>query len=180
MAALANQTGASPLLRLDPYQGPHKMNVGETSYKIDTHGAVVKKTLNCGLPVTMAVPARAFKGVAARATEGENGELAVSLELHHHDRELCVPLLYANDMNDIAADWHSWSRLMNLPMLIIDESNVASAIRKQLGSLMVETPWERRKRITTPKHRPNFLRRRQKGTIGEVVKITAAEIIARR
>ena len=180
MAALANQNGAGPSLRLDPYQAPHRVSLGEVSYKIDTHGAVVKKTLTCGLPISMAVPARAFKGVAARAREDEIGKISVSLELHHHDPELCVPLLYANDMDDIAADWHSWSRLMNLPMLIIDESNVASAIRQQLGELMIEAPWERRKRITTPKHRPNFLRRRKQGVIGEVVRISAAEIIARR
>ena len=53
-------------------------------------------------------------------------------------------------------------------------------IRKQLGEIMVETPWERRKRITAIKHRPNFLRRRKAGVVGEVVKISAAEIIARR
>lgn len=180
MAQLANQEGASRKLRLDPYQGSQKLEVGNTSYKLDTNGAVVRKVLKCGLPVTMAVPARAFKGVAARAIQKENGKTIVTLELLHHDPELCVPLLYANDMSDIAADWHSWSRMMRLPMLILGLDGKPSAVQQTLGQIMVEDPWERRKRITCVKHRSNFLRRRKMGIVGQVEKISAAELIARR
>lgn len=181
MANLAKQeTGSGCGLRLDPYLGSHQLNIGDKSYKIERKGVVVKKTMSMGLPITMAVPAKAFKGVAARAMEDANGVVTVTLELLHHDPELCVPLLYANDMNDIAADWHSWSRLMKLPMLVIDLENNSTAVTKQLGELMVETPIQRRKSITTVKHRPNFMRRRKMGVVGEVQKLTAAELIARR
>ncbi len=180
MAKLANHGGASQKLRLDPYQGSHKLEVGETSYKVDTKGAVVRKTLGCGLPLTMAVPAKAFKGVAARAIQTKDGATIVTLELLHHDPELCVPLLYANDMSDIAADWHSWSRMMGLPMLLLGLDGKPTAVQETLGKIMVETPWERRKRITVLKRRPNFLRRRKIGVVSEVEKISAAELIARR
>ena len=180
MANLAKKIGAGCGLRLDPYQSSHQLFVGDKSYKIDRNGVVVKKTMTCGLPMTIAVPAKAFKGVAARATEDAQGNVTVTLELLHHDPELSVPLLFANDMNDVAADWHSWSRLMKLPMLIVDMDNVATAVTKQLGDIMVETPLQRRKRITTVRHRPNFLRRRKIGVVGKVEKITAAELIARR
>jgi len=99
------------------------------SYKISRNGVVVKKTMRIGNEMTMAVPAKAFKGVAARAIEDENGVVTVTLELLHHDPELCVPLLYANDMDDIAADWHSWSRLMKLPMLVVDLENNPTKLR---------------------------------------------------
>lgn len=167
-------------LRLDPYHGTQTLKVGSKSYKVDTKGAVVRKTLTCGLPVTMAVPARAFKGVAARAVQDKQGRMTVTLELLHHDPELCVPLLYANDMADVAADWHSWSRLMRLPMLIVGVEGTATPVQKTLGDIMVEAPWERRKRITAIKHRPNFLRRRKIGIVGNIEKISAAELIARR
>lgn len=180
MALAANQTGTGRKMRLDPYKGTHHLEIGNKSYKVDTKGAVVRKMLSCGLPVTLAVPARAFKGVAARAVEGENGKAIVTLELLHHDPELCVPLLYANDMTDIAADWHSWSRMMSLPMLLVGLDGEPSPVQHTLGQIMVEDPWERRKRITAIKHRPNFLRRRKTGIVGAVEKLSAAEIIARR
>jgi len=179
MANLANTNGASRGLRLDPYQSQHQLSVGDKSFKLDTNGAVIKKMLTCGLPVTIAVPAKAFKGVAARAIENEDGTMTVTLELQHHDPELCVPLLYANDMNDISADWHSWSRLMKLPMLLVDIDNNTTPITRQLGDIMVEAPWERRKRITTVKRRPKFMRRRKMGVVGNVEKLNAADILAR-
>lgn len=181
MAHLATQeTGSSRGLRLDPYQSSHQLNVGDKSYKISRNGVVVKKTMRIGKEMAIAVPSKAFKGIAARAIEDENGLVTVTLELLHHDPELCVPLLYANDMDDIAADWHSWSRLMKLPMLVVDLDNNPTAVTKQLGELKVEDPIARRKRITTVKHRSNFLRRRKMGFVGKVEKLTAAELIARR
>ena len=181
MAHLAKQeTGSSRSLRLDPYLSSHQLNVGDKLYKISRNGVVVKKTMSIGKELTMALPNKAFKGVAARAIEDEQGVVTVTLELLHHDPELCVPLLYANDMDDIAADWHSWSRLMKLPMLVVDLDNNPTAVTKQLGALMIEDPIARRKRITTVKHRPNFMRRRKMGVVGPVQKLTAAELIARR
>lgn len=180
MAEIAiKDNGAGRTLRLDPYQISHQLRIGSTTFRLDRNGAVVRKTLRCGLPLSMAVPARAYKGVAARAIEDENGKLTVSLELLHHDPELCIPLLHANDMDDISADWHSWSRLLRLPMLIVDIGGQPTPVQHMLGELLVEDPIERRRRITTPKHRPNFMRRRKVGVIGTVEKLTAAEIIAR-
>ena len=171
--------GAGRNMRLDPYQNSHHLVFGATTVKLDRNGAVVRKTLRCGLPMSMAVPAKAFKGVAARAVEDEKGTMTVSLELLHHDPELCVPLLHAHDMDDISADWHSWSRLMRLPMLVVDLEGEPSPAQRLLGALMVEDPLERRKRITSARHRPYFLRRRKPGVVGKVEKLTANEIIAR-
>ena len=120
MAKTANKlTGSGCVMRLDPYQFSHRFEAANKSYKLDHRGVVVRKRLKCGLELSVAVPARAFKGVAGRAKEDKSGNVTVSLELLHHDRELCIPLLLATDMNDIAADWHSWSRLMGLPMLLV-------------------------------------------------------------
>lgn len=180
MAEIARQeNGAGRVLRLDPYQSTHHMEIGSKTYKLDRNGAVVRTRLSCGLEMSLAVPARAFKGVAARAIEDEAGNLSVSLELMHHDAELCVPLLHADNLDDIAADWHSWSRLMKLPMLVVGLDGEPTAVQKLLGDIMIEDPEARRRRITTPRYRPNFLRRRKPGIVGKVEKISAHELIAR-
>ena len=109
-------------MRLDPWQLADRI-VQKTDngscWMLDRQGAVLKRRLPSGLDISLALPRRAFKGVAARAVEHEDGSYTVSLELLHHDRELCVPLLISNDMFDVAADWHVWSRLFGLPMLMI-------------------------------------------------------------
>ncbi|MFK7902826.1 MAG: DUF6101 family protein [Nitratireductor sp.] len=181
MANVATKRNADQL-RLDPYTISDRISFERAgvSYTIDRMGVSVKKTLaKCGLPLSLALPAKSFKGVAARALQKDDGTTQVSLELHHHDPELCVPVLVADNMDDISADWHSWSRLLKLPMIIIDAQNIATAVRNELGMVMVEHPLERRKRVTTQKQRGWFLRRRKMGTVSGFKRIQANEIIAR-
>jgi hypothetical protein len=168
-------------MRLDPYRLPHRLTLEQyaTTWTIDRQGAVMKAMLGSGLPVSIALPAKSFKGVAARALEQADGSVTVTLELHHHDPALCVPLLVADNLEDVAADWHSWCRLMSLPMLIVGDGGKASPVRARLGELMVDPCFDRRKRFGSLKHRPWFLRRRKPGVIGPVVRITGEEIIAR-
>lgn len=171
--------GASCVMRLDPYQFSHRFETASKHYKLDRKGVVVRKRLTCGLDMSIAVPARAYKGVAGRAVEDAHGNVTVTLELLHHDPELCIPLLLSHNLDDVAADWHSWSRLMGIPMLVIGDDGEPSPVQRLLGDIMIEDPVERRKRITTARYRPNFLRRRKPGTVGKVERISAAELIAR-
>lgn len=168
--------------RLDPYGISDRIRFtkGAMQCTLDRTGVSVRMTLsNSGLPLSFALPSRSFKGIAARAVEHSDGSQTVSLELHHNDPELCIPVLIADNMDDIAADWHSWSRLMKLPMLIIGEDGMSQPVRDELGMVMVEDPISRRKRITGYKPRPWFLRRRKTGIVGNVERISAREIIAR-
>jgi hypothetical protein len=179
-AAPANSTTT----RLDPWQLPQRIEqtaADGASWTIDRQGVVLKRRLcNSGLDVSLALPARAFRGVAARATEHEDGSYTVTLQLLHHDAQLCVTLLESSGMEDIAADWHGWSRMMRLPMLMVEADGVARPVRDELGAVMVNSPLARRKRHATLKHRPRFLKRRKPGSIGPVEKISAEELIARR
>ena len=184
MAQTAIQNWSGREMRLDPYKLPQKaQSDGENhfSYNIDRNGAVLKRRLQTSrLPVSIALPAKAFKGVAAKASEHEDGSIRVTLELLHHDPACCLPLLVCDNLDDVAADWHAWSRMLKLPMLLIGDDDQPSPVCKQLGDLMIASPIERRKRFGFLKHRPNFLRRRKVGDVSRVEKITAAEIIARR
>ena len=171
---------ASTPMRIDPYRLPHRIRFGSgaTQFNLDRNGAVMRSRLSCGLDISMALPARCFEGVAARVIESADGRLTVTLELKHRDPALSVPLLVACDLDDIAADWHAWSRVLQLPMLIVDAESLARPIATYLGKLMINPAMARRKRWL--KRRPFFLRRRKTGVIGKIEKISGEELVARR
>ncbi len=89
---------AGTTLRLDPARFPQQVSYamrgaeGDVTITIDERGAVLRKILpSSGLPLSVALPKRAFKGVAARAIDHGDGEVTVTLELHHSDPDLCIP-----------------------------------------------------------------------------------------
>ena len=138
----------------------------------------MKRDLTCGLPLSMALPNKAFKGVAARAFDNEDGSNTVTLELLHSDPALSVPLCVAATAEDAACDWHSWAKKTGLPMLLLDESGEIAVV-KDADALIMREPKARRRRVSILKYRPRFLRRRKVGMVGPVERITAREIIAR-
>ena len=174
-------------LRLDPGRFPQQVTYASrqddncVTFTLDTRGAVLRKVLpQSGLPLSIALPVRAFKGVAARAMDHGNGSMTVTLELHHEDSELCVPLLVAHNLNDIAADWHSWSRVYKLPMLMIEADGSARPLEERIGELRAKSAKARKRNSTVTKRRPRFLMRRATGSPGLRMVIRGEEIIARR
>ncbi len=178
-------------LRLDPYalpqtisydRAPPQLSGGahgkQIEFTLNTKGAVMKCDLNCGLPISMSLPNRAFVGVAARAYENQDGTNTVTLELLHNDAELSVPLCVSNAVEDAAADWHSWSKRLGLPMLLVDEQGNATMVKDHAGVASL-TPKPRRRRSSLMPNRPNFMRRRKMGIVGPVEHLAAREIIAR-
>lgn len=135
-------TGLKPVwagrnMRLDPFRLPQMVSyaarddVGDITLTIDRRGAIMRRTLQMsGMPVVIALPARAFRGVAARAMEDEDGNVTVTLELLHSDPMLSVPLLVADDLDDIAADWRAWAEAFGLPMLLIEADGVARTLEE--------------------------------------------------
>jgi hypothetical protein len=141
---------------------------------------VLRKILpSSGLPLSVALPKRAFMGVAARAIDHGDGEVTVTLELHHSDPDLCIPLLVAHDLSDIAADWRSWSEAFRIPMLMIEADGVARPLEEHLGSVRALDSQPRRRHSYFADRRPRFLVRRSTGKLGIKMKIEGREIIAR-
>lgn len=178
---------AGSALRLDPARILQQISYslrgadGDVSITIDERGAVLRKILpQSGLPMSFALPARAFKGVAARAIDHGDGEVTVTLELHHEDASLCVPLLVAHDLCDIAADWRSWSEAFHIPMLMVEADGVARPLENHLGEVRQSAPTQRRRHSYFAARRPRFLVRRSTGSLGVAMKIEGKEIIARR
>ena len=177
---------AGTSLRLDPTRFPQQVSYamrgaeGDVTITIDERGAVLRKILpSSGLPLSVALPKRAFKGVAARAIDHGDGEVTVTLELHHQDPDLCIPLLVAHDLSDIAADWRSWSEAFRIPMLMIEADGVARPLEEHLGDVRAKDSQPRRRHSYFADRRPRFLVRRSTGKLGIKMKIEGREIIAR-
>ncbi|TIT81981.1 MAG: hypothetical protein E5W45_02720, partial [Mesorhizobium sp.] len=156
-------TGLKPVwagrnMRLDPFRLPQMVSYatrddyGDVTFTIDQRGAVIRRMLEMsGVPAIIALPAKAFRGVAARAMEDPDGNVTVTLELLHNDPMLSVPLLVADDLDDVAADWRAWADAYRLPMLLIEADGVARTLEESLGAaIKALPPQERRKgRIST-------------------------------
>ncbi len=177
---------ASNDMRLDPFRLPHSVSYsvanehGEVHFSVEKRGAVIRRWLkNANLPATIALPAAAFQGVAARAMEDETGKVTVTLELHHADPQLCVPLLVAHDLDDVAADWRAWAEAYRLPMLLVESDGVARTLEESAG-LSPNSSHLRRKRASSEPRRSRFLARRKVGDLGLRLIVDGEEIIARK
>lgn len=184
-------TGLKPVwagrnMRLDPQRLPQVVSYatrddfGDVTVTISHRGAVIRRTLQrSGLPATIALPANAFRGVAARAMEDGEGNVTVTLELLHNDPLLSVPLLVAHDLDDVSADWRAWADAFRLPMLLIEADGVARTLEESLGAAIKALPsQERRKRRSSMPRRPRFLMRRRMGNLGMRLVVDGEEIIA--
>ena len=173
-------------LRLDPFHFPQVVTYAtrdgssDVTFTINERGAVIRQVLpSSGLPMSIALPANAFVGVAARAVEDEFGEITVTLELMHEDPQLSVPLLVAHDLTDVAADWRAWAASFNLPMMLVEEDGVARPLYESTGAVRTSQPQARRQGQEPRRRRPRFLARRKTGTLGVRLVIFGKEIIAR-
>jgi len=177
---------ATDILRLDPGLFPQQLSyklhatVETVTVTLDERGAIMRRILpSSGLPLTIALPARVFDGVAARAIDHGNGEVTVTLELHHSDPNLCIPLLVAHDLYDIAADWRAWSDAYRIPMLMVEADGVARQLDEHLLTVGSKPPKPRRRHSYFVDRRPRFLVRRKTGPLGVRMKIEGREIFAR-
>ena len=184
-------TGLKPVwagrnMRLDPFRLPQTVSYatrddfGDVTFTIDQRGAVVRRRLEMsGVPAIIAMPAKAFRGVAARAIEDGDGNVTVTLELLHNDPMLSVPLLVADDLDDVAADWRAWAEAYRLPMLLIEADGVARTLEESLGAVRTAPVRERRQGRAPNARRPRFLARRKAGSLGLRLVVGGEEIIAR-
>jgi Family of unknown function (DUF6101) len=125
-------------MRLDPARLPQDVSYAaissdDVSFTISQRGAVMhRRQAETGAPLSLALPARTFRGVAARAMEDDNGAVTVTLELLHTNEAFSVPLLVAHDLESVSGDWHRWAELFGLPMMLIEEDGVARTLEASL------------------------------------------------
>jgi hypothetical protein len=109
---------------------------------------------------------------------GQSGGLIVVVELMHRDPALSLPLVVADEPEDVAADWQAWGRALNLPLLVVTEDGTVKAPVDRIGALVVYESKPRRRYSFFADRRPRFLVRRKPGRAGPMERVTGREIIA--
>ncbi|TPW32371.1 hypothetical protein FJU08_05030 [Martelella alba] len=172
------------MIRVDPQHFPQKFSYAakgaeaRIGVKLDERGAVVRRDLpSSKLPFSIALPGRAFKGVAARAIAHREGKITVTLELHHSDPEMCIPLLVTHDLNDIVADWQNWSSLYDIPMLMVEADGIARPLANGADVIRPANDTENTGTIPARKS-PRTMMRLKGGKLGVSMKYTAKTIAA--
>ena len=182
MASNLKPVWAGSSMRLDPSNLPQVVSygshddLGEVVLTVDRRGVRVRRLLERSLlPVTFVLPPNAFMGVAARAME-ENGEVLVTLELMHVDPKLSVPLLVASNLDEVAADWRTWSEAYGLPMLLVEANGEVSKLEDAIGGINVE---KRKRSAGSGSRRIRFLSK-CKDTLGVRIVVDGLELTPKR
>ncbi len=122
-----------------------------------------------------------FSGVAIRidTTDGTPEGFVVSVNLHHDDPELCIPLHMAFDMNDASAHWQSWSRILGLPLLLAASDGSWREPIERLGKLAVNDAYMRNPRMGLKRRRSLVSSTRRNAAAQNRPPVHSREIIAR-
>ena len=186
------KTGLKPVwagrnMRLDPFRLPQAVSYatrdefGDVTFTIDQRGAVIRRMLEkSGLPATIVLPARAFRGVAARAMEDERRQ-------RHGDARAAAQRSAA--VGAAAGCRRSRRRRRRLARLGrgLPAADAADRSRRHCphaGGIAWRRSRplpakDRRKRSSSQPRRPRFLARRKRGDLGLRLVIGGDEIIAR-
>ncbi|MEC9367162.1 MAG: DUF6101 family protein [Pseudomonadota bacterium] len=179
-------------LDIDPYQLPARFDLPVQSapdrarrpldrIEINPQSVAVERESAAGAAIRHQLPLAAFAGVAIRMEPmGEGSEnFAVSINLHHDDPDLCIPLHVAYDLNDANARWQSWGRTLGLPLLLPALDGGWHEPLDRLGKVKVSRPCTRPPRKVLAPRRSCLSSVREVGDLRATVRVGGAEIIAR-
>ena len=181
--------GSSRDERLDPFSLPLRFWVGDASadervraVELTRERVVLRRSV-AGMLMALNLPVKSYLGVALRIEPpGGEGEGAVALVLEHRDRALSLPLYRAADSNDVVAEWQSWARVLELPLLIAEADGRLREPFARIGALTIEAPtWRRRRRTLIARRRPSIRLRRRAARLPDSLAVYRGEreIIAR-
>jgi hypothetical protein len=154
-------------LRFDPHRLPIRYTVADERadgrsrlIEIDREQVLLHRSVN-GVRMRLRIPLEVFRGVAVRLLDWDD-ENAVAITLEHPDPALSVALYRANGIEDSAAEWQSWGRVLGLPLLIADVDGTLRRPIEMIGALMTDKLAARRRRKTPlRKRRPYYAARRR-------------------
>jgi hypothetical protein len=132
-----------------------------------------------GVPMAINLSVAAFLGVALRVIP--NGEAAtVCLTLEHPDPDLSIALYQSGESDEVVAEWQSWAKILQRPLLVTDDSGALHELFPRLGQLRLGQVVSRRRRRTAMKgRRPSIGWRRRNGFANNTVHRGEHEITQR-
>lgn len=182
------RVGTGSADRLDPKSLPIRFAAPDAAAdggvrRVTLEGArVVVDRIVRSISMRIVAPLSTFSGVAMRLQPGERPETdRVEVLLAHRDRALDVPLASAPRDGDGLAEWTSWGRALQLPLLIEDLDGARRTTSARIGALEVGRPLARRGRGFLKGRRTRFQAKRRTGKLTAETPVHAGEreIIAR-
>ena len=181
--------GSSRDERLDPFSLPLRFWVGDATadervraVELTRERVLLRRSV-AGMLIALNLPVKSYLGVALRIEPpSSTGEGAVALVLEHRDQALSLPLYRAADSSDVVAEWQSWARVLQLPLLIAEADGRLREPFARIGALKIGAAAARRRaRATLKRRRPSIFLRRKPGRSlsGTLVHRGEREIIAR-
>ena len=163
--------GSSRALRLDPHNLPVRYSAhdsgadsGLRNIELGRERVMLKREVR-GILMKVGVNIREFAGIALRTLPPEGDEpAAIAVMLEHRDTGLTVPLFVATEGDDAMAQWKSWGRVLDVPLLVAEPDGAMREAFRRIGRLAVGKPGPRRRRRAAIKwRRPSILMRRKPG-----------------
>ncbi len=181
--------GSSRALRLDPFALPVRYAAHDRGadgqirqVELDRDRVTVRRAVR-GIRMNVGVPIAEFRGVSIRMLPPEQEAPAASVVmLEHRDAGLSIPLFMSTSSDDLMAQWKSWSNVLGLPPVVVEEDGSVREPFQRMGGVRISTPAPRRRRRAAVKwRRPRFLMRRKPGRPADDPAIYCGEreIIAR-
>lgn len=176
--------GSGRALRLDPFSLPQRFRAGDAGadgrtrdVELYREHVVVRRRVS-GIAMALDLPVTEFLGVALRVVPQGKAE-SVCLTLEHPDPGLTIPLYTSTNGDDVVAEWQSWARTLQRPLLVTDDNGGLHELFPRLGEVRLSRPEPRRRRRTAMKgRRPAIRWRRRAGSAAGTVH-GGREIIAR-
>ncbi len=177
---------------VDPFRLPARFNLPVKSISgkllrardrilIDPAAIAIEREVLGASATRKRLPLEEFSGVAIRAElVGQDGDVfAVSVNLHHEDPELCIPLHMSFDMSEVSARWQSWARALRLPLLLPALDGSWREPVERLGKVTVGPAHMRNARKALSARRSCMSLLREAVVPGPRTVFSGAEIIAR-
>lgn len=181
--------GSSRAQRLDPFALPVRFAASDATAdgrvrEVELHRerVVMRRSLN-GMRMAFNMPVSCFTGIALRLLPGEGGATpAVAIVLAHKDPGLALPLFVTQEADEAFAEWHAWSQVLGLPLLLAEDDGSLREPFARIGALRIDPPRPRRRRRSALKRRrPSMPMRRAPGRLSDATRVHRGEreIIAR-
>ncbi len=168
-------SGSSPIKRLDPTVLPLQFSTGQITAvpdrSINVYLSRDRVMMTCCQPDNQrstlsnrCLPIAHYLGIAVRIIPADQPEaFSVVLELRHENESYSIPLMRADAMEDVVADWQIWGRQLRLPLLIEETDGTLLKVADRQDVVQMDTPLPRRGASSIRQRRPRFLLRRKVG-----------------
>jgi hypothetical protein len=181
--------GSSGDVRLDPFALPLAFTArdaaadgGVRQIELFAERLVMRRSI-AGMHMAFNMPLSAYAGVAIRLDPGTADQPATAaVVLEHKDPGLALPLFVTTQADEAFAEWRSWSKVLNVPLLVSDDEGGWREPFARMGDVGLEDVRARRRRHSGLQHRrPSILSRRKPGRLHDTASVHSGEheIIAR-